>query len=32
MIAKILTKSSDEIEIKSQKMTFYQLPSKLDPI
>ena len=32
MIARIFTKSSDEFEIKTQKLTFYHLPSKLDPI
>ena len=33
IIAKIFTKSSDEIEVnKMSKLTFYQLPSKLDPI
>ena len=28
MIAKVFTKSIDEFEIKTQKLTFYQLPSK----
>ena len=32
MLAKIFTKSGDEFEIKSQKLIFYQSPSKLDPI